>query len=177
MSVAATLGCTAAFLVGRYLIRPVVEKRAAEDPRFSAVDSAIGAQGGKIVFLLRLSPLVPFSLLNYALSLTSIDLVSYVAASWAGMLPGTIAYVALGGAGKAAAETAAGGGTTPLQLGLYAVGALATLGATVLISRVASSALKEASELEQTAGEGGDDDDDGSRSLLGGNGTKRRQSK
>ncbi|KAH7619254.1 hypothetical protein Ndes2526B_g06212 [Nannochloris sp. 'desiccata'] len=133
VSIAATLGATAAFLVGRYIARPAVARRAAEDTRFAAVDRAIAAQGAKIVLLLRLSPLVPFSLLNYALSLTSIPLGSYIGASWAGMLPGTIAYVALGGAGKAAAETAAGVVTSPLQLVLYGVGALATLGATVLI--------------------------------------------
>jgi uncharacterized membrane protein YdjX (TVP38/TMEM64 family) len=146
VSIAATLGATAAFLVGRYIARPAVARRAAEDTRFAAVDRAIAAQGAKIVLLLRLSPIVPFSLLNYALSLTSIPLGSYILASWAGMLPGTIAYVALGGAGKAAAETAAGVGTSSLQLVLYGVGALATLGATVLISRAASQALKEASE-------------------------------
>ena len=160
VSLAATLGATAAFLVGRYLARPTVARRAAADTRFAAVDRAIADQGAKIVLLLRLSPLVPFSLLNYALSLTNIPLGSYIWASWAGMLPGTIAYVALGGAGKAAAETAAGAGTSPVQLVLYAVGALATLGATVLISRAAGQALKEASQLEEplqggTGGEGG----------------------
>jgi uncharacterized membrane protein YdjX (TVP38/TMEM64 family) len=155
VSIAATLGATAAFLVGRYVARPAVARRAAEDSRFAAVDKAIAAQGAKIVLLLRLSPLVPFSLLNYALSLTSIPLASYVGASWAGMLPGTIAYVALGGAGKAAAETAAGVGTSPLQLVLYGVGALATLGATVLISRAASEALKEASGEEEEPLQGG----------------------
>jgi uncharacterized membrane protein YdjX (TVP38/TMEM64 family) len=153
VSIAATLGATAAFLVGRYLARPAVAQRAAEDSRFAAVDKAIAAQGAKIVLLLRLSPLLPFSLLNYALSLTSIPLGSYIGASWAGMLPGTIAYVALGGAGKAAAETAAGVGTSPLQLVLYGVGALATLGATVLISRAASQALKEASAEEEEESE------------------------
>ncbi len=56
------------------------------------------------MLLLRLSPLFPYSVLNYALSLTSVPLGSYIAASWAGMLPATVAYVALGGAGKAAAE-------------------------------------------------------------------------
>jgi uncharacterized membrane protein YdjX (TVP38/TMEM64 family) len=155
VSIAATLGATAAFLVGRYIARPAVARRAAEDTRFAAVDRAIAAQGAKIVLLLRLSPLVPFSLLNYALSLTNIPLGSYIGASWAGMLPGTIAYVALGGAGKAAAETAAGVGNSPLQLVLYGVGALATLGATVLISRAASQALKEASASEEEPLQGG----------------------
>ena len=46
--------------------------------------------------LLRLSPLLPLALSNYLYGLTSVDLTSYVLGSWAGMLPGTIAYVAAG---------------------------------------------------------------------------------
>ncbi|KAL4857064.1 TVP38/TMEM64 family membrane protein [Chlorella vulgaris] len=145
VSVASTAGAAAAFLVGRYLARPAVEKRMQGNPKFAAVDGAIAQQGAKIVLLLRLSPLFPFTLLNYGLSLTRIEFGPYVAASWAGMLPGTIAYVALGGAGKAAAETAAGGSVAPLQLVLYGLGAAATLWATALISKAASKALDEAS--------------------------------
>lgn len=152
VSAASTLGAAAAFLVGRYLARPAVEARIAANRRFSAVDAAIAAEGPKIVLLLRLSPLFPFTLLNYALSLTRIPFWPYVGASWAGMLPGTVAYVALGGAGKAAAETAAGGGGA-VQLALYAVGAAATLGATALISRAAARALADAA-----VGEAGEDE-------------------
>lgn len=144
VSIAATLGAAAAFLVGRYLARPWVAEKVASVPRFAAVDSAIAAQGAKIVLLLRLSPLFPYTLLNYALSLTAVPFGEYVLASWAGMLPGTVAYVALGGAGKAAAETAAGMGASPVQLVVYALGALGTLGATVLISRAAGKALADA---------------------------------
>src|SRR5207247_1074266 len=68
--VAATLGASAAFLVGRYLARAAVEPRIAANPRFAAIDRAVGAEGRKIVFLLRLSPVFPFNLLNYALGLT-----------------------------------------------------------------------------------------------------------
>ena len=50
----------------------------------------------QIVTLLRLSPLLPLALSNYLYGLTSVDLGSYVLGSWAGMLPGTIAYVAAG---------------------------------------------------------------------------------
>jgi uncharacterized membrane protein YdjX (TVP38/TMEM64 family) len=122
VSVASTAGAAAAFLIGRYLARPAVRARVEGDPRFAAVDAAIGKEGAKIVLLLRLSPLFPYSLLNYALSLTAIEFGPYVGASWAGMLPGTVAYVALGGAGKAAAESATGGGPGALQLGVYALG-------------------------------------------------------
>lgn len=146
VSAGSTLGAAAAFLVGRYLARPTVTRSAsARFPRFAAVDKSIADQGAKIVFLLRLSPAVPYTLLNYALGLTSIEFVPYLVASWVGMLPGTVAYVAIGGAGKAAAESAAGG-LGPVEVVLYIVGAAATLGATVLISRAATRALQEAEE-------------------------------
>ena len=153
VSLASTAGAAAAFLVGRYAARPAVERRIASNPRWAAVDAAIGRQGAKIVLLLRLSPLFPFTLLNYALSLTKIEFGPYVLASWAGMLPGTVAFVALGGAGKAAAESAAGAGPAPLQLALYAVGAAATLWAAALISRAATRALEDA-EGDAAGGQG-----------------------
>ena len=64
--------------------------------KFKAVDRAIGRNGFKVVTLLRLSPLLPLALSNYFYGLTSVDLPSYVAASWLGMLPGTILYVTAG---------------------------------------------------------------------------------
>lgn len=69
---------------------------AQKNARFKAIDRAIGRNGLKVVTLLRLSPLLPLALSNYLYGLTSVDLPSYVAGSWAGMLPGTIAYVAAG---------------------------------------------------------------------------------
>ena len=52
--------------------------------QFAALDSNIGEQGAWVVFLLRLSPLLPFNLLNYALGLTKVPLLPYVGASWLG---------------------------------------------------------------------------------------------
>lgn len=160
VSVASTCGAAAAFLVGRYLARPAIERRLAGNARFAAVDAALAREGPRIVLLLRLSPLFPFSLLNYGLSLTGVRFWPYVLSSWAGMLPGTVAYVALGGAGKAAAETAAGGGAGAVALALYAVGAGATLWATKLISQAAGNALAEA--------EAAADDSAGTQPLGGG---------
>ena len=60
------------------------------------MDEAVGREGFKIVALLRLSPLFPFSVLNYALGLTRVRLRDFVLASWLGMLPGTALYVYLG---------------------------------------------------------------------------------
>ncbi len=140
--VGATLGASAAFLVGRYLARGAVERRAARDPRFRAIDRAIAADGRRIVFLLRLSPAVPFTLLNYLLGLTRVRFADFVVAS-AGMLPGTALYVYYGKvAGDVAA--AAGGGAPARGAGYYAVlavGLAATVLVTALVTRLARRAL------------------------------------
>ena len=70
VSIASTVGATAAFLVGRLLARDWVAKRIQTAPKFKAIDEAVAVEGWKIVGLLRLSPVFPFSLLNYALGLT-----------------------------------------------------------------------------------------------------------
>ncbi|HEY0783596.1 MAG TPA: TVP38/TMEM64 family protein, partial [Thermoanaerobaculia bacterium] len=89
--IGATLGASLAFLVARYLARGAVERRLAKSPRFAALDRAVGEGGFRIVALLRLSPLFPFTLLNYALGLTRVRFLPYLAASLA-MLPGAVLY-------------------------------------------------------------------------------------
>lgn len=149
--VGATLGGTLAFLVARYLARGAVERRLAGNARFAAVDRAIGGDGRRIVFLLRLSPAFPFTLLNYALGLTRVRLRDYVVAS-AGMLPGTVLFVYYG---KLAGDVAAlaGGVQAPRTTSYYVLlgaGLVATLLVTTLVTRLARRALREA-----TAGEVG----------------------
>lgn len=143
--VGATLGASAAFLIARYVARGAVERRAAADPRFRAIDRAVAHEGRRIVFLLRLSPAVPFSLLNYLLGLTRVRFVDFVVAS-VGMLPGTLLYVYTG---KVAGDVAAAaGGRGPARgAGDYAVLALglaATVAVTVLVTRTARRALRAA---------------------------------
>ena len=143
--VAALLGSTGAFLVARHLARAAIEKRLAGDPRFAAVDRAIGSQGRRIVFLLRLSPIFPFTLLNYGLGLTRVRLVDYVIAA-VGMLPGTLLYVYLGSAAGQAVAAAGGAapGRSPAEWALFAVGLAATVVVTVSVTRIARRALREA---------------------------------
>jgi uncharacterized membrane protein YdjX (TVP38/TMEM64 family) len=143
----ATLGATAAFLVSRHLARAQVERRLAGDPRFAAIDRAIGREGRKIVFLLRLSPLFPFSLLNYALGLTPVRLRDYLIAS-VGMLPGTLLYVYYG---KLAGDVAALAGGAAMEHGgaywaVLGLGLLATIAVTTLVTRTARRALLEATD-------------------------------
>ena len=141
-SVAATLGATAAFLVGRYLARDRVARRIEGNERFQAIDEAVGREGWKIVGLTRLSPVFPFNLLNYAYGITRVSLRDYFLASWIGMLPGTLMYVYLGSlAGSLAGLGRPGVGRTPAQWALYGVGLLATVAVTVLVTRIARAAL------------------------------------
>jgi len=143
--VGATLGGAAAFLLARYVARDAIARRIAGSTRFAAIDRAIAAQGFKIVFLLRLSPVVPFNLLNYTLGLTRVRFADFLMAS-IGMLPGTFLYVYYGGIiGEVAAL--AGGVAVDKGGGYYTVlglGLLATIVVTVFVTRVARRALAEA---------------------------------
>ncbi|MHB1845617.1 MAG: TVP38/TMEM64 family protein [Deltaproteobacteria bacterium] len=146
VSPVSVVAATVAFLLGRSVARGFVAKRLAKQPKFASVDRAIGGSGFTIVLLLRLSPVVPFNLLNYALGLTRVSLRDYVVASFLGMLPGTFLYVYLGSTVTSATELLSGkrpqaGGFGQL---LYWGGLGATLLATVLISRVAKKALDQA---------------------------------
>jgi uncharacterized membrane protein YdjX (TVP38/TMEM64 family) len=143
--VAATFGASLAFLVSRYLARSAVARRLEGNTRFAAIDRAVGEQGRRIVFLLRLSPVFPFNVLNYALGLTRVRFADYFVASL-GMLPGTLLYVY---SGKAVGDVAAlAGGAVPERgasgYALLGVGLLATAVVTVLVTRIAKRALDDA---------------------------------
>ena len=100
----ATIGASLAFLISRYLGADWVARRAG--PRLSRLNDGVTAEGWRFVAFVRLVPLFPFNLLNYALGLTRIPFVAYVLATWVFMLPGAIAYTWLGFAGR---EALAGG--------------------------------------------------------------------
>ncbi|HKF41936.1 MAG TPA: TVP38/TMEM64 family protein [Thermoanaerobaculia bacterium] len=139
VSAASTIAAALAFLIARYFARAAVERLAKKDARFEAIDRAIGKEGWKVVALLRLSPLVPFSLSNYLYGLTSVKFWPYVATSWVAMLPATVLYVYLGAAGRTIGQ---GGHRSPWEWALLAVGLAATAAVTVLLTRVAKRELR-----------------------------------
>ena len=147
-SPASVAGATAAFLLGRTLLRGWAERKIGESARVRAIDAAVARQGFTLVLLLRLSPLFPFNVLNYALSLSHVSLRTYVTASFIGMLPGTALYVYLGSLAPAAAELASASkdGGAP-RIALYAAGLAATVAVVVIGTRAAKRALE--AELEQ----------------------------
>ena len=144
VSPASVLAATVAFVLGRTVARGWVSRRVGANRRFAAIDEAVAQGGFKMVLLLRLSPVVPFNLLNYALGLTRVGLGRYVLASFIGMLPGTFFYVYLGSFVTSASELLTAGKTErpPWAQALYWGGLLATAVATVLITRLARRALR-----------------------------------
>ena len=132
-----------AFLLGRSVAREWIGRRIEQNARFSAIDTAVGADGLKVVFLLRLSPIFPFTLLNYALGLTRVRLRDYVLASFLGMLPGTFLYVYLGSSVANVAALTSGKATSggPWQHVLFWGGLAATALVVVLVTRTARQAL------------------------------------
>jgi len=140
VSLASTLGASLAFLIGRYVARDWVAKKIEDNPKFKAVDEAVGREGWKIVALTRLSPLFPFTFLNYAYGLTKVKFSHYVLASWIGMMPGTVMYVYLGSLARLGVQAEEASGA---QLALRIVGLVATIGVTITITKIARKALQE----------------------------------
>ena len=142
--IGASLGATAAFLVGRYLARGWVAKKIEGNATFSAIDKAVGDEGLKIVSLTRLSPVFPFVLLNYAFGITSVSLRDYML-GFIGMIPGTFLYTYLGSTAGNLAQLFAGGDSakSPAEWALLVVGLIATFVVTVIITRIARKALDE----------------------------------
>src|SRR5262249_31165984 len=139
VSISATLGATAAFLVGRYLARDWVAKKIEGNAKFKAIDKAVAREGWKIVGLTRLSPVFPFVLLNYAFGITQVSLRDYVLASAVGMVPGTVMYVYIGSLAQVAGQRQ----RTPAEWALYGVGLLATIIVTIFVTRIAKKALAQ----------------------------------
>ncbi|MEH1910800.1 TVP38/TMEM64 family protein [Nostoc sp.] len=142
--IGATLGATAAFLVGRYLARGWVAGKIANNKKFAAIDQAVGREGLKIVLLTRLSPIFPFNLLNYAFGITGVSLKDYFIGS-VGMIPGTVMYVYIGSlAGNLAMIGTEAQPTNPtLQWAIRILGLIATVAVTIYITRIARQALED----------------------------------
>ena len=125
---------------------PKVPEIVSSDPKalIEMLDKAVGKSGWKIVLLTRLSPLLPFNLLNYAFGLTQVRFRDYVLGSWIGMLPGTLLYVYLGSLAHSVEEIVTGNvQQTPLQRLLFITGLVATLLISLWLGRVAARSLAE----------------------------------
>lgn len=145
-SPASVLAAAVTFLLSRTVLRDWIKTRIARHPKARALDKAIGTNSFKLILLLRLSPVIPFNVLNYALGLSDAKVGRYLIASFIGMLPGTWMYVYLGSlATTAAGLTDASRGGGPQRLALTLAGLVATVIVVVLVTRAAQRALERPS--------------------------------
>jgi uncharacterized membrane protein YdjX (TVP38/TMEM64 family) len=145
VSAGSTLGAALAFLVARFIARDRVEAIAKGNDKFRRIDNAIGKQGAELIFLLRLSPVIPFNISNYLYGLTSVKFWPYVLVSWIGMIPGTFLYVYIGTASQAAVSAVASGQAVKhgwQYWALTSVGLAATVIVTIWITKIARNALR-----------------------------------
>jgi uncharacterized membrane protein YdjX (TVP38/TMEM64 family) len=124
--VGAALGSISAFLLGRYLMRDCVRNRLVQKyPVIEAVDEALQNNGLKIFFLLRLSPIVPFNVLNYIAGVTGVSTKDYCLAL-SGIIPGTILYCFIGASAGGLVE-AENGVSRPVTIASIVVGLVVAL--------------------------------------------------
>jgi uncharacterized membrane protein YdjX (TVP38/TMEM64 family) len=138
--VSATIGASLAFLIARYLAHGKVHALIGDRKRLKAVERAVSEDGWKIVGLVRLSPLVPFNVQNYFFGITDIPFWHYVAATFVGMIPGTVVNVYIGMLGGMASNDSNIGS---LQWGFFGLGLIASIIVAYLITRKAKTKLSE----------------------------------
>jgi len=141
----AVLGASAVYALASPLAESRILRRVSRDPRVSSVRAAVTSNSLWIMFLLRLSPIVPFVLLNYALALSGVRYRDFALAT-PGMLPTIVVYVYYGKVVGDVAKVAAGV-VPPRGPGYYAivaVGLVATVLATRSITRAAKRAMDQA---------------------------------
>ncbi|KAM7262649.1 hypothetical protein ACFE04_000332 [Oxalis oulophora] len=144
-SISGAVAATVAFLIARYFIRERMLKLVEGNKKFHAIDKAIEKNSFGVVTLLRMSPLLPFSIGNYLYGLTSVKFVPYILGSWLGMLPGTWAYVSAGAFGRALITEKSG---TALhgkasQLLTVGIGLLTTALAAAYVTHLTKDAVKD----------------------------------
>jgi uncharacterized membrane protein YdjX (TVP38/TMEM64 family) len=141
-SLGSTAGASAAFVVGKTVRHDWVVGRMAGHPALGAIGRAVESDAFKVVLLTRLSPLFPFSLLNYAFGLSSVPFKTYLLASWIGTLPGTLMYIYLGSAAQNVAALLSGElRRTRGQQAMFAAGLVATVAVTAIVTRRARRGL------------------------------------
>lgn len=152
----AMVAAAAAFLIARYFARHRIEKIVRKDEKYVAVDRAIKRHGWKVVLLLRISPVLPYTISNYVYGLTAVDFVHYMVATAIGILPMVAVYVSIGAAGREAALAAVSGGEKSVaEIIVLVVGVVVTIAAAVLITRAARRELAEMRVAKEAAGGSG----------------------
>ena len=147
---ASIVGGLLAFLLGRWLFRDMIAKIVVEDKRLQKIESAIEDEAMKISVLVRLSPLIPDELLNYVMASGPVTTRVFFLSSLSSIIY-SLAYAYFGLAlGKLAlsSEGMSQFNQSPVGMGLLILGLIATVIATIIVTRVTMAALNDAIEEE-----------------------------
>jgi uncharacterized membrane protein YdjX (TVP38/TMEM64 family) len=144
------LGALLSLVVTRYFLRGWAARRLLPSSNLRAIMTAVEKEGLKIIFLTHLSPIMPFSLINYALGLTRIPVGKFILATEVGSLPSICIYVYLGALmGNIAKLGPATLHHRPLPWLLQALGLIITLGVTLYLAHIASRSLRKRIENQE----------------------------
>jgi len=135
-------GAVVAFALSRSMFRPWIAGVLGSRRRLGVLDRLVSSESWKIVALLRISPVMPFSVTSYALGLSGIAARDYVVGTLAS-LPPLLGYVVIGALGRST-FTGRSRGEAMIHVGLLALGVVATLALTVHLSRLLARALRAA---------------------------------
>ena len=146
--IGASLGASAVYALGSPMSRSRLMARVTRDRRVAAVRDAVRGEGAWVMFLLRLSPLIPFNILNYALALSGVRYVDF-AIALLGMIPAIIMYTYYGKVVGDVAALAAGVSPPrgPEYYALLALGLVAIIISTTMITRAARRAVERQRHL------------------------------
>lgn len=137
------LGGLFAVLLGRGLARDWVEQKLRESPRAARIDRAVAERGWKVVAVIRLSPFVPYALLNYVLGLSGIRLWVLGVVTALCIIPSTALYAWFGSIGRAGLEGQGGLPADPGDWALVGCGIAMTVFAAVYVRRVVKDAIED----------------------------------
>lgn len=140
VSLADTLSVAICYQLGRTVARKKVSEWIAQRPQWGELDRAVARKGWKIVFLTRLSPIVPSNVLNYGFSLTRINFWQYLFVSWLAMLPVIALYVYLASVGT---NLLSGNNDDPRQITASIIGLVTALMAIAYTTKLMYGTLKQ----------------------------------
>ena len=138
------LGAAVAFFVGDKLGRKFVRQRILRDPRWAALDGAIGKHGPRIIFYSQLNPLFPTSLFNYLYGITKVPFWECLKWVALGRLPGIFLYSYLGTLGQLGISILRGDSEPgPVEYALWGGGLVLTVGVAALLGHTATKVIED----------------------------------
>lgn len=149
VSVSNLAGAVVNFLTSRYLMRGWLLRKFQNNQKFHALDHAIATEGGRVIFLSRVSPILPHSVVSYAAGLTKISFTKFSIASWIGFIPISAVYSYAGAIVGRVARARAGTADAIDSWWYYGIGLLVTVVVTVMATRLGARAIRKSLHLDE----------------------------